>query len=70
MKPKAYAIGVDYGTNSCRALLVDVADGSELASHVFGYRTLHDGLGRTGRHPAMDEVMKQLIAIRHAARCG
>jgi len=44
MKAKGYAIGVDYGTNSCRALLVDVRDGSELASHVFPYPTGEMGI--------------------------
>jgi L-ribulokinase len=34
---KKYAIGLDFGTNSCRSLIVDLADGSELASHVFSY---------------------------------
>ena len=34
----AYSIGLDYGTNSVRALLVDVADGRELASAVWDYR--------------------------------
>lgn len=34
---KRFAIGVDYGTNSVRALIVDVADGSEVASHVYDY---------------------------------
>ncbi|WP_169082492.1 ribulokinase [Paenibacillus sp. PL91] len=32
-----YAIGVDYGTESGRAMLVDVADGREIAAHVTPY---------------------------------
>ncbi len=32
-----YAIGLDYGTNSCRSLIVDISNGNELASHVFNY---------------------------------
>ena len=40
----SYAIGVDYGTNSCRALLVDTRDGSELATHVFPYPTGEAGI--------------------------
>ena len=34
---KKYSIGLDYGTNSCRSLIVDIANGDELASHVFPY---------------------------------
>ncbi len=34
---KQYALGVDYGTNSVRALLVDVSDGSEVATYVYNY---------------------------------
>jgi len=33
----AFAIGVDYGTNSARALVVEIATGRELASAVFDY---------------------------------
>ncbi len=40
----AYAIGVDYGTNSCRALLVNVADGAEVATVVFPYPTGEAGI--------------------------
>jgi len=32
-----YAIGLDYGTNSCRSLLVDLDTGEELGSIVFPY---------------------------------
>jgi L-ribulokinase len=34
---KKYAIGVDYGTESGRALLVDLSDGAEVATHVTPY---------------------------------
>lgn len=39
-----YTIGLDFGTNSCRALLVDTATGRELASHVFAYPSGTDGV--------------------------
>jgi L-ribulokinase len=39
-----YAIGLDFGTNSCRSLIVDVTTGKELASHVFPYPSGKDGV--------------------------
>jgi L-ribulokinase len=36
MSPK-YAVGIDFGTESGRALLVDVADGREVATAVHAY---------------------------------
>ncbi len=32
-----YAIGLDYGTNSCRSLIVNLETGAEVASHVYNY---------------------------------
>ncbi len=34
---RQFAVGVDYGTNSVRALVVDAADGREVASGVYNY---------------------------------
>src|SRR6188768_103244 len=42
----AYVIGVDFGTLSGRALVVDAADGTELASAVYDYP-----------HAVMDSVL-------------
>jgi L-ribulokinase len=41
---KKYSIGLDYGTNSVRALLVDTATGQEMASAVWNYETGDHGI--------------------------
>jgi L-ribulokinase len=41
---KRYALGVDYGTNSVRTLLVDVNDGSEVATYVYNYPSGEAGI--------------------------
>jgi L-ribulokinase len=43
-KEPRYAIGVDYGTNSVRALVVDVADGAEIAACVADYPSGEHGI--------------------------
>ena len=48
---KQYAIGIDYGTNSVRALLVDVADGSEVATSVYDYPGGKEGILLDPRDP-------------------
>ncbi len=64
-----YTIGLDYGTNSVRALLVDTADGREIATAIWGYEHGHSGvvLGRdpnlARQHPA-DYLKGAEIAIR------
>ena len=41
---RRFSIGVDYGTNSVRALIVDVATGEEVATHVFHYPSGEAGI--------------------------
>ena len=51
MSSRRYAIGVDFGTESGRAVLVDCADGRELGTAVYPYRN-----GVIDEHlPAPDE---------------
>jgi L-ribulokinase len=70
---KKYAIGVDYGTESGRALLVDLLNGVEVATHVTPYphNVIDETLPGTGRklepdwalqHPAdYIEVLKRSV---------
>jgi len=39
-----YTIGLDYGTNSVRSLLVDVTNGNELGTAVYEYETGQAGV--------------------------
>lgn len=68
-----YSLGLDYGTNSVRALIVDVANGREVATSVWGYETGESGviLGRdpnlARQHPA-DYVKGAEASIRGAVK--
>jgi len=44
MKACSYALGLDYGTNSCRSVILDLSDGSEVATHVWAYPSGVDGI--------------------------
>jgi L-ribulokinase len=44
MSKEAFVIGVDYGTDSVRSIIVDASNGKEVASSVFNYPRWRDGL--------------------------
>ena len=39
-----YTIGLDYGTNSVRCVIVDIANGSEVGTAVYNYPTGQAGI--------------------------
>jgi L-ribulokinase len=51
MSKRRYALGLDFGTNSVRALLVDLVSGREVATAVHGYGTGEDGIILDRRDP-------------------
>jgi len=46
-----YALGLDYGTNSCRSLIVNLDTGAEVASHVYAYPSGEMGVLLDARDP-------------------
>jgi L-ribulokinase len=50
-KKRKFAIGVDYGTNSVRALIVDLADGTEVATSVYNYPSGEAGILLDPKNP-------------------
>ena len=66
-----YTIGLDYGTNSVRALIVNVTNGDEVASAVWGYEHGTQGVilsrdpNLARQHPA-DYIKGAQVAIRKA----
>src|SRR4030095_12904402 len=40
----AYVIGVDYGTDSVRSVIIDASNGNEISSSIFYYPRWKDGL--------------------------
>ena len=39
-----YAVGIDYGTNSVRAIVVDCANGASVGEYVYFYPSGHQGI--------------------------
>ena len=70
-----YTIGLDYGTNSVRALIVNVANGAEVATAVWNYAHGTEGVilsrdpNLARQHPA-DYVKGAEITIRQALADG
>ena len=62
-KQKQYAIGVDYGTTSVRALVVDLADGAELASATFAYPSGEDGREATRIVAGVHDALQRHAAV-------
>src|SRR5437667_5110048 len=66
-----YVIGLDYGTNSVRALVVDTADGREIAAAVWNYTYGDEGIilsndpNLARQHPA-DYFLGTKMTIRKA----
>jgi len=68
----AYTIGLDYGTNSVRSLVVDISNGRELAGFVFEYPSGQAGIildpadHNVARQKPADYIKGAEIAIKNA----
>jgi L-ribulokinase len=72
MAVKRYALGLDYGTNSCRSLVVDLDDGRELATFVYNYPTGEAGIVLDPRDPNLarqnpKDYVDGLVAVTRGA---
>lgn len=69
---KRYALGIDYGTNSCRSLLIDLDNGAEVGSTVFNYPSGAMGILLNPRDPHVarqnpQDYLDGLEAVTHGA---
>src|SRR6266446_8713125 len=51
MSVRSYTIGIDYGTNSVRAVVVDIADGRFVGTRVFDYPSGDHGVLLDAKQP-------------------
>jgi len=67
---KKYVLGLDFGTNSCRALIVDVSNGMEMATSVFPYPSGEDGIFIDNKDPniARQNPEDYLIGMEDSVR--
>ncbi|WP_269523030.1 ribulokinase [Coraliomargarita parva] len=66
----SYTLGIDYGTNSVRALIVDCSTGVELAAGVVNYPSGHQGilLDSKDAHVARQSPADYLYGLRESVR--
>ena len=70
--PNQFAIGVDYGTNSVRALVVNIATGEEIGIHVFDYPSGKSGIlldpsdPNLARQNPVDYLNGFIESVKHA----
>ena len=74
-KPRrSFSVGVDYGTNSVRALIVDTADGREIATAVYNYPSGDAGILLDPRDPNVarqnpaDYIDGFIVSVREAVK--
>jgi L-ribulokinase len=70
MGKSKYAIGLDFGTNSVRALIVDIRNGNEVGTAIFDYPTGHAGIILDPKDPnlARQNPADWLAGIRSTVR--
>jgi len=56
---KTYSLGLDFGTNSCRSLIVDLDSGQELASQVVPYPSGQEGIFLNPKDPNVARRAKE-----------
>jgi L-ribulokinase len=71
---RSFSIGVDYGTNSVRALIVDTADGTEVSTHVYDYPSGDAGIlldrkdPNVARQNPADYIDGFVVSVREAVK--
>lgn len=71
---KKYAIGLDFGTNSCRSVIVDLSNGDEISNYVFPYPTGEAGIlldpanPNLARQNPMDYIEGIEVTIKEAVK--
>ncbi|WP_395730435.1 ribulokinase [Prosthecobacter sp.] len=67
---KKYSLGIDYGTNSCRSLLIDLDNGAEVGSTVFNYPSGETGILLDPKDPnvARQNPQDYLDGLEHVTR--